>query len=205
MYEDDVFATAVARVGDELVDGLLAVPFDSSIAAERAVGLFTDSWIKHLQESVMATAQPPVRAGHLLLNRQGWHEVAILKFVHQRFVLDRPDLALLQRGQAQLLTTLVEGLDDWLDDPIDASRAPRRLLDLIRLATDDYRDLVRSAPHLLCDDGGAPVTSREDVVRLGRGRGIIDYAASLTDDRAVATATALGGHGGQLWSGGSGL
>src|SRR5690606_3888725 len=75
LYSDEVFATAVSRVGDELVDGLLAVPFDSSIAAERAVGLFTDSWIRHLQDSVMATATPPVRAGHLLLTRQAWHEV----------------------------------------------------------------------------------------------------------------------------------
>ncbi|MEO7126398.1 MAG: dGTP triphosphohydrolase [Nakamurella sp.] len=205
IFEDDVFATAVERVGDELVDGLLAIPFDSSIAAERAVGLFTASWINHLQDSVLATAHPPVRAGHLLLSRQAWHEVAVLKFVHQRFVLDRPDLALLQRGQARLLTTLVEGLDAWLDDPIDVMRAPRRLLDLIRLATDDYRELASVAPHLLSGESGVPMISPSDLARLGRGRGIIDYVASLTDDRAVATATALGGHGGQLWSGGSGL
>jgi dGTPase len=205
MFSDDVFATAVARVGDELVDGLLAVPFDSSIAAERAVGLFTASWIRHLQDSVIVTADPPVRAGHLLLSRQAWHEVAVLKFVHQRFVLDRPDLALLQRGQAQVLTTLVEGLDAWLDDPEDAVRAPRRLTDLIRLATEDYRALATTAPELLADESGRPLTTPADLARLGRGRGIIDYVASLTDDRAVATATALGGSAGQLWTAGSGL
>lgn len=205
LYSDEVFATAVSRVGDELVDGLLAVPFDSSIAAERAVGLFTDSWIRHLQDSVMATATPPVRAGHLLLTRQAWHEVAVLKFVHQRFVLDRPDLALLQRGQAEVLTTLVEGLDAWLDDPEDAVRAPRRLTDFIRLATEDYRELAATAPELLIGEDGRPTTSEADLARLGRGRGIIDYVASLTDDRAVATATALGGHAGQVWSAGSGL
>lgn len=205
MFDDEVFATAVARVGDELVDGLLAVPFDASIAAERAVGLFTASWISHLQDSVMLTATPPVRAGHLLLNRGAWHEVAVLKFVHQRFVLDRPDLALLQRGQAQLLTTLVEGLDAWLDDPTDLGRAPRRLIDLIRLATEDYRELAATRPELARDAAGHPVSSHADLARLGRGRGIIDYVASLTDDRAVAAASALGGHAGRLWSGGSGL
>src|SRR5699024_4262327 len=88
IVDDDVFATAVGRVGEELVDGLLAVPFDSSVAAERAVGLFTASWIAHLQESVEVTATPPVRAGHVLLDRQAWHEVTVLKFVHQRFVLE---------------------------------------------------------------------------------------------------------------------
>lgn len=205
VFDDEVFATAVARVGDELVDGLLAVPFDASIAAERAVGLFTASWITHLQDSVVLTATPPVRAGHLLLNRGAWHEVAVLKFVHQRFVLDRPDLALLQRGQAQLLTTLVEGLDAWMDDPTDVSRAPRRLVDLIRLATDDYRGLAAARPELLRDESGRPLSSAADLVRLGRGRGIIDYVASLTDDRAVAAASALGGHAGRLWFGGSGL
>lgn len=206
IFDDDVFATAVSRVGDELVDGLLAVPFDSSVAAERAVGLFTDSWIKHLQDSVVATAHPPVRAAHLMLNRQAWHEVTVLKFVHQRFVLDRPDLALLQRGQARLLQQLVDGLDAWLDDPYDSARTPRRLLDLVRLATDAYRTLAAESPHVLthASVGGAAITP-EQVAMLGRGRGILDYVASLTDDRAVATAAALSGHAGQLWSGGSAL
>jgi dGTPase len=84
-------------------------------------------------------------------------------------------------------------------------RAPRRLTDFIRLATEDYRELVVTAPELLVDETGRPLTAATDLARLGRGRGIIDYVASLTDDRAVATATALAGHAGQLWSGGSGL
>ena len=65
------------------------------------------SWIAHLRASVEVTADPPVRAGHVVLGRQAWHEVAVLKFVHQRFVLDRPDLAMFQRGQAEALTSLV--------------------------------------------------------------------------------------------------
>jgi dGTPase len=40
---------------------------------------------------------------------------------------------------------------------------------------------------------------------MGRGRGIIDYVASLTDDRAVASARTLAGFTGQLWDAGSGL
>ena len=40
-YDDDAFAAAVARVRDDLVDGLLAVPFDGSMAAERAVAEFS--------------------------------------------------------------------------------------------------------------------------------------------------------------------
>ena len=203
--DDEVFATAVGRVAADLVDGLLAVPFDSSFAAERAVGGFTASWISHLQESVTVSARPPVRAGHVGLDRQAWHEVAVLKFVHQRFVLDRPDLALYQRGQARLLVGLVSALESWLADPSDAIRAPRRLLDLVDLATAGYHELARTAPDLIVGPTGEPTTSVDDLARLGRGRGIIDYVASMTDDRAVDTAAALGGHAGQLWAGGSGL
>ena len=97
IFDDDTFGVAVGRVATDLVDGLLAVPFDSSIAAERAIGMFTESWIAHLRAAVEVIADPPVRAGHVVLGRQAWHEVAVLKFVHQRFVLDRPDLAMFQR------------------------------------------------------------------------------------------------------------
>ena len=131
------------------------------------------------------TADPPVRAGHVVLGRQAWHEVAVLKFVHQRFVLDRPDLAMFQRGQAEALTSLVANLESWLTDPVDAGRAPRRLVDLVELATAGLpAGGPARSPELLVGPTGEPATSRDDVVRLGRGRGIIDYVASLTDDRA---------------------
>lgn len=205
IFDDEAFAVAVGRVATDLLDGLLAVPFDSSIAAERAIGTFTRSWIAHLQASVEMSADPPIRSGHVRLGRQAWHEVAVLKFVHQRFVLDRPDLALFQRGQAQSLSSLVADLESWLTDPIDSGRAPRRLVDLVELATVGYRRVARDEPELLIGPTGESMTGREDIVRLGRGRGIIDYVASLTDDRAGAAARTLSGLTGQLFEAGSGL
>ncbi len=124
IFDDETFGVAVGRVATDLVDGLLAVPFDSSLAAERAINTFTGSWIEHLRASVEMTADPPIRAGHVILGRQAWHEVAVLKFVHQRFVLDRPDLAMFQRGQAEALTSLVANLESWLTDPVDARPRP---------------------------------------------------------------------------------
>ena len=121
--------------------------------------------------SVEVSADPPVRAGHVVLDRQGWHEVAVLKVVHQRFVLDRPDLAMFQRGQAQALTSLVGNLEAWLTDPMDAARAPRRLVDLVGwppTATGGWRQDARSC------SPARPAASghrRDDIVRLGRGRG----------------------------------
>ena len=205
IFDDDTFGVAVGRVAADLVDGLLAVPFDSSIAAERAIGTFTSSWIAHLEASVEMVADPPLRSGHVVLGRQAWHEVAVLKFVHQRFVLDRPDLAMFQRGQAEALTSLVANLESWLSDPVDAGRAPRRLVDLVELATVGYRRVAESEPELLVGPNGEAAASREDIIRLGRGRGIIDYVASLTDDRAAAWSRTLAGLTGQLWDAGSGL
>ncbi len=205
MVDDEAFAVAVGRVGTDLVDGLLAVPFDSSLAAERLVGEFTRSWISHLQDSVLVSSDPPPRAGHVSLDRQAWHEVAVLKFVHQRFVLDRPDLAMFQRGQGQVMAALVADLDAWLADPIDAGRAPRRLLDLVDLATTGYRQLARTNPELLMSTTGSAAGSPAELVRWGRGRGIVDYVASLTDDRAATSATTLAGHSARLWDAGSAL
>jgi dGTPase len=205
IFDDDTFGVAVGRVAADLVDGLLAVPFDSSIAAERAIGTFTSSWIVHLEASVEMVADPPLRSGHVVLGRQAWHEVAVLKFVHQRFVLDRPDLAMFQRGQAEALTSLVANLESWLNDPVDAGRVPRRLIDLVELATAGYRRVAESEPDLLIGPNGEAASSSEDIIRLGRGRGIIDYVASLTDDRAAAWSRTLAGLTGQLWDAGSGL
>ncbi len=193
IFDDEVFGTAIGRVAGDLVDGLLAAPFDASMAAERALEAFTASWIAHLQGSVVVQGDPHQRSAYVSLSRQAWHEVAVLKFVHQRFVLDRPDLAMFQRGQAQLLSTLVAAFESWLTDPADLSRAPRRLLDLVELATNGYRHIARQRPELLVGPTGERTSGADDLARLGRGRGIIDFVASLTDDEAVRSASTLTG------------
>jgi dGTPase len=171
------------------------------MAAERAVQAFTGSWISHLEESIVVERDPHPRSAHVTLDRQAWHEVAVLKFVHQRFVLERPDLAMFQRGQAHLLSSLVSGFEAWLTDTADATRAPRRLIDLVDLATRGYLELRESRPDLLIGPTGESTSSADDLVRLGRGRGIIDYVASFTDDEAVRAGSMLSGGSARLWGG----
>jgi dGTPase len=108
--------------------------------------------------------------------------VQVLKFVHHQFVLARPDLALHQRGQARLLDTLVQALLEWILDPREEARLPRRLHDLV--------DLAEAELH--------PRTA--DRAGKARGRAIIDFVASLTDGQAVALLDALSGRSGQLWT-----
>lgn len=180
--DDQAFAAAVEHVRKELVDGLLAVPFDGSIEAEQSIARFSARWTRRLVDAVQVVAQPSVRSGHVLLATPQWHEVQVLKFVHHRFVLARPDLALHQRGQAQLLATLVEALLAWIVEPEEETRLPRRLHDLIELA-----------------EAELPAGTPERAAKA-RGRAIIDFVAALTDGQAVALLDALSGRSGQLWS-----
>lgn len=180
--DDQAFADAVEHVRQELVDGLLAAPFDGSIEAEQGVSRFSARWTLRLVDAITVVADPPMRAGHVLLARSQWHEVQVLKFVHHQFVLARPDLALHQRGQARLLDTLVQALLEWILDPREEARLPRRLHDLV--------DLAEAELH--------PRTA--DRAGKARGRAIIDFVASLTDGQAVALLDALSGRSGQLWT-----
>jgi dGTPase len=195
IFDEDTFASAVQTVGDEFVDGVLATPYDGSMAAERAISGFTSRWIDHFISSVSPNPQPAVRSGYVSMDSQAWHEVSVLKFVNQYFILERPDLAMFQRGQEQTVEHLVLAFDDWLSDRIDASRAPRRLLDLVTAATYGYTTVAREHPEWL----GGEVSDAE-VARMGRGRGIIDFVSSLTDAQTIAFGTRLGGASGLLWS-----
>jgi dGTPase len=192
--DDDAFTDAVERVRTDLVEGLLTIPFDGSIGAQRALSSFISSWITHLQDSVTVTDTPSVRSGHVTLEPRAWHEIAVLKFVHRRFVLERPELGLLRWGQAHVIDTIVDALDRWLRDGDESDRAPARLLDMIELARRDYARVRVDRPELL---EGA--TDNSDLERFSRGRGIIDYVASLTDGQAHAMARTITGSTDLSW------
>src|SRR5437764_3704763 len=200
VVDDDAFATAVARVRAELVDGLLAGSFDGSIEAEQLTAAFSAQWTARLVVGVLVLPSPSTRTGHVTLRPAQWHEVQGLKFVHRRFVLLRPELALHQRGQAGVGTSLVDALDAWLLDRDEFSRLPRRLHDLVELAHGEYTEIARSRPELLIGATGEPVTGTDAVRGLARGRAAVDFVASLTHKQAVTLLDALSGRAAQPWS-----
>ena len=197
--DDDVFAGAVDVVADDLVDGLLATPFDGSIASERALSSFTNRWIGHLQTSVVPTPAGVARAGLVTLDRRAWHEVEILKFVHRHFILDRADIAMYQRGLSRVLTRAVKGLTAWVTDDYDRHRVPQRLKELVDIAADGYSRLRAARPD------GIPIPAASEVQRFGVGRGVVDYVASLSDDQALAVSEAIDGRPDRLWDIGQNL
>jgi dGTPase len=198
IFEEETFAQAVLSVAAEFVDGVLATPYDGSMAADRAISGFVSRWIEHLITSVRPDPDPPVRSGYVRMTPQAWHEVSVLKFVNSYFILDRPDLAMFQRGQERTISHLVTGFDRWLSDRGDAARAPRRLLDLVNSATYGYERIASTHPEWL--DGR---TGDAELARMGRGRGIVDFVSGLTDAQAVAFAATLTGTSGLLWTNGS--
>ncbi|WP_082561647.1 deoxyguanosinetriphosphate triphosphohydrolase family protein [Microbacterium sp. Root61] len=189
--DDEAFHDAVADVFRELVDELLARPFDGSLTAERRLAAFTDRWIRTLQVAVRPSPTAALRSGPVTLSVQAWHHVEVLKFVHRRFVLSRPDLAIHQRGLRRILSRSVRALIAWLEDAQDRDRVPLRLRELIDLALSDQRRWA-------AESGTALPPGRLDA--LARGRGVLDYVASLTDAQAFALSEAISGRADRLWS-----
>jgi dGTPase len=198
VFDEPTFVDALSAVGEEFVDGVLATPYDGSMAGDRAISGFVSRWIEHLITSVMVDPDPTVRSGYVRMSPRAWHEVSVLKFVNTYFILDRPDLAMFQRGQERTITHLVKGFDDWLSDRGDAGRAPRRLLDLVNAATYGYERIAATHPEWL--DGR---TADAELARMGRGRGIVDFVSSLTDAQAAAFAATLTGTSSLLWTNGA--
>jgi dGTPase len=198
--DDEAFRASVERVQQGLVEQLLAVPYDGGADADHAIAAFTRRWIDRLRSSICVERDPAVRSGHVRLTQDAWHDVIVLKFVHARFVLDRPDLAIYQRGQARVIETLVTGFSSWLDDAADAARAPRRLTDYVDAATAGYQDAFRTSPSVL-----GPDVVASDIPRLGRARAVIDYIASFTDAQALSAAALISGSSDRVWEEGRSL
>jgi dGTPase len=200
--DEEAFVDSVRRVQADLVNGLLSVPYDGGVSTDHAVAGFTHRWIDRLSGSVCVDPHPGVRGSYVRLTEAAWHDVMVLKFVHSHFVLNRPDLAIYQRGHARVIQTLVAAFADWLDDPEDAQRVPRRLADLVESTTAAY---ARQAASGDGHDVAGGVLRERDAVRLGRGRAILDYIASLTDAQALSAASLISGGSNRSWEDGRSL
>lgn len=197
---DEAFVSAVKKVMTNLVGKLLEVPFDRSKQAEQAVSAFSADWTRRLVEGVRIDEHPTTRSGHVALGVEQWHEVQVLKFVHRRFVLQRPDLGLHQRGQDRLVSKLVEAMDAWVIDRSESARLPHRLRDLFDHAWAEFAELRSDDPAALVlpgEDTAALDDTRLE--RMARGRAVIDFVASLTDEQAAALLEALSGRTTRSW------
>ena len=192
IFDDDAFLAAVARVGEEFVEGVLGVPYDGR--RSRAVGI-------HGELDRLTDRQCP--AGP--------------RATGPRLVRGAVDGRLARDPGAEVHPPVLRAAPARPDP--DAARAGERAAPGRPGVRRVARRPLRRGPGAAAADGpdrhrdrrlhgGHPdwldgQTSRADVLRLGRGRGIIDFVAGLTDHQAEATAARLRGGSGLLWGGGS--
>lgn len=119
---------------------------------------------------------------HVGLDREAWHEVQILKEITKSYVIQRPDIALLQRGQQFVLEELVRMLNRWAESKTDRNRLPARLLDEVSIA-ESLEGGNLSAGY--DRDGHAP--------RGPAKRAILDYVCSLGDQQCLSLYYKLSG------------
>lgn len=121
---------------------------------------------------------------HIGLGKETWHEVQVLKEITRTYVVQRPDIALLQRGQQNALERLVGMLKDWVDK--DQDRLPPKLRREVWIAQ------------------GLRETEAKGGLKLGYGadefaprgpeyRAILDYVCGFSDQQCLALFYKLSG------------
>lgn len=124
---------------------------------------------------------------HIGLDNDAWHEVQILKEITKKHIIKRTDIALLQRGQSQILEAICHDLERWRLE--DAERLPRSLLNGLQISEAQLSgDLPAGRGLNHADRGGRPQ------------RAILDYICTLSDNQCIALYKKL--RGGDVHSGG---
>ncbi|WHT21865.1 dNTP triphosphohydrolase [Crossiella sp. CA-258035] len=186
-YDKALFQAAAKTVRKDLFNsfstnytGVLEDVGKARAAGSKLIGRYINS----------VTIEPDLIWPHgpfVALRRPEWHEVQVLKEVTRRFVITRPDIALLQRGQQKILRSLVRYLYEWKQSTSDFKRLPRRLRQEIETA--------RRQQDGGCADGyrSGNGTQRAYAPRGEENRCILDYICTLTDGQACALYYKLSG------------
>lgn len=107
---------------------------------------------------------------YISLTQERWHQIQVLKSITKSYVIQSPDIALLQRGQQQVLEKFAEMLKDWSEN--DPKRLPPRLRSELTIAREQEDEEAQSSIGFGRD---------ESALRGEKNRVIIDYICSLTD------------------------
>ncbi|MFC7614569.1 deoxyguanosinetriphosphate triphosphohydrolase family protein [Actinokineospora soli] len=186
-YDDALFAEAVSTTVEELESFRPRFP-QSRLLTLGLAGASASKLIGRYIEAVEVRDRQFWKGGPFVsLRRAEWHEVQLLKKITKDFVIKRPDMAVLQRGQQRVLKDLVVQLHDWAES--DFGRLPRYLREEMEVArgehrvseTREWRMLTRTR----CTHGF--------VDRGDENRCILDYLCTLTDGQCYALHRKLSG------------
>lgn len=168
-YDYPTMTAAVERIKVRLtaLDEHFTGTREEIVRVQSMVSELITSFLQNLEIAAGPSWSRPL----VSLASEDWHTVEILKELTRHFVINRPGLASVQRGQATLLRGLLERVDSWLVEE-DNERVPPALRGFVQIA----------------EAAGYGRT-------FARSRGVVDYVASLTDLQAIELHRILtGGH-----------
>lgn len=178
--DEEEFESAAAEVSKHLKMGMTWRHSSLAQVEARARGMGSDL-IGHYINAIHVAREPLWHNGpHVGLQRPQWHEVQLWKEITRSYVIQRPDIALLQRGQQTILERLVEMLNKWVDG--DRTRLPPRLREEVEIAEGLQAGTLTSG---YGKDAHAP--------RGEPKRAILDYICTLTDAQCTALYQKLSG------------
>lgn len=168
-FNRETMRTAATEILDRFYTALTDHFGGTREEAVTAQTMVSDAITEFLRRIVVAE-RPSWARPLVSLSSEDWHAVEILKALTRYCVINRPNLAAVQRGQESLLWRLLESVATWADS--DSARLPSTLR--------GYIDIAQQAGY--GDDDA-------------RKRGVLDYVSALSDLQAMELARVLsGGH-----------
>jgi dGTPase len=190
-YDLEMFRSAAKRVAAQLLQGFEARQRPAPAQREARARATTSDLIGRYINAVELAEEPLwVNGPHIGLRRAEWHEVQILKEITKVYVISGTDMALLQRGQEEVLTNLVVMLQKWADH--DMARLPPRLREEIETAKSQDSTYVTN--YYQRPGAEAPGLPADLAPRGEENRAILDYICSLSDAQCQALFQKLSGH-----------
>ncbi|ROS21802.1 deoxyguanosinetriphosphate triphosphohydrolase family protein [Cellulomonas sp. PhB150] len=152
----DVAVEAVANT----VETAMKEPFDGSPSKVSTVRALVSATITKSIGNLEVGQSPTTPLALVRLGDGDWHFIEVIKALTRHFVIARPNMASVQRGQRKLLSGLVHLVDDWRRDEAK-NRLPQTLSEYIDNAL------------------------QESDSALAPRRAVLDYVASLSDHQAI--------------------
>lgn len=183
LFSGEEYQEAAAEVHQLLEYYFTSDP--SAASSEASARSATSDLIGDLIGKVELSERPLWKNGpHLGLTGVAWHKVQIMKTITRSYIISRPDIALLQRGQQTIITGLVRLLRDWVSSIEDRKRLPKRLLTEFELAESQKQESSTEK----IGYGGEQQAPRGEPLRA-----ILDYICTLTDQQCVVLYQKLSG------------
>lgn len=167
-FDTEEYIEALRRV-HKMVSTLR--PYDDNPLRDADVTMSLSRFLEGMFSSVAVTREPAWQGGpSVYLTGASWYDMQCLKTVTKRYVVGSARMALIERAQGSIMTTLFEGLVSWVAD-VEPKALPEPLQSYVL---------------------GAQSTADSTAEQL-RLRAIADYICSLSDAECFTMSSWLAG------------